>query len=197
MPMPTSKREYDSLMSSLQNQASSGGVNAELAKSQMAMLSGSKYANPAKKFAKGGKVDKAAQKKVGKVMHEFKTGTLHSGKNGPVVKSRKQAIAIAMSEAGMKKPIKKAGGGMIKAQRLTRDVPRMGTKGAVTGASGIKKYAAGGSVTPGKPPHPLSRSPRGAGPNDAGGLLPRPRPVGAVSGVKKFAKGGMAKKGCK
>jgi ribosomal protein L21E len=41
--------------------------------------------------------------KVQKVMHEFKTGTLHSGKGGPVVKSRKQAIAIAMSEAGMKK----------------------------------------------------------------------------------------------
>ena len=43
--------------------------------------------------------------KVEKVMGEFKRGTLHSGKKGPVVKSRKQAIAIAMSEAGMaKKP---------------------------------------------------------------------------------------------
>jgi hypothetical protein len=42
-------------------------------------------------------------KKVGKVMHEFKTGGLHSGKGGPVVKSRKQAIAIALSEAGMAK----------------------------------------------------------------------------------------------
>jgi hypothetical protein len=43
--------------------------------------------------------------KVQKVMHEFKTGTLHSGKGGKVVKSRKQAVAIAMSEAGMaKKP---------------------------------------------------------------------------------------------
>jgi len=40
--------------------------------------------------------------KVGKVMHEFKTGTLHSGKGGKVVKSRDQAIAIAMSEAKMK-----------------------------------------------------------------------------------------------
>lgn len=47
---------------------------------------------------------KKATKKVAKVMHEFKTGTLHSGsKKGPVVKSKKQAIAIAMSEAGMKK----------------------------------------------------------------------------------------------
>lgn len=42
--------------------------------------------------------------KVRKVMHEFKTGTLHSGKGGPVVKSRRQAIAIALSEAGMSKP---------------------------------------------------------------------------------------------
>jgi len=48
-----------------------------------------------------------AEKKVGKVMREFAAGKLHSGgKKGPVVKSRKQAIAIAMSEAGMqrKKP---------------------------------------------------------------------------------------------
>ena len=44
--------------------------------------------------------------KVEKVMGEFKRGTLHSGKKGPVVKSRKQAIAIAMSEAGMAKKLK-------------------------------------------------------------------------------------------
>lgn len=48
-----------------------------------------------------------AQKKVESVMHEFKTGTLNSGKpgkgKGPLVKSRKQAIAIALSEAGVKR----------------------------------------------------------------------------------------------
>ena len=43
------------------------------------------------------------QKKVAKVMREYKAGTLHSGKGGPVVKDDKQAIAIAMSEAGMSK----------------------------------------------------------------------------------------------
>ena len=37
--------------------------------------------------------------KVQKVMHEFKTGTLHSGKSGKVVKNPKQAIAIALSQA--------------------------------------------------------------------------------------------------
>lgn len=42
--------------------------------------------------------------KTKKVMHEFKTGTLHTGsKTGPVVTSRKQAIAIALSEAGKTK----------------------------------------------------------------------------------------------
>jgi hypothetical protein len=51
----------------------------------------------------------AAAKKIGKVMHEYKAGMLHSGsKKGPEVTSRKQAIAIAMSEAKMpKKPKKK------------------------------------------------------------------------------------------
>jgi hypothetical protein len=47
---------------------------------------------------------KAAAKKVEKVMREFKGGKLHSGsKKGPVVKSRKQAVAIALSEAKMSK----------------------------------------------------------------------------------------------
>jgi hypothetical protein len=42
--------------------------------------------------------------KVEKVMGEFKKGTLHSGsKKGPVVKNKKQAIAIALSEAKMSK----------------------------------------------------------------------------------------------
>lgn len=45
-----------------------------------------------KKYPKG-------KEKVGKVMHEYKMGTLHSGsKSGPKAKSRKQAIAIALSE---------------------------------------------------------------------------------------------------
>lgn len=42
------------------------------------------------------------QKKVAAVMREYSKGKLHSGKGGPVVKSRDQAVAIAMSE-GRKK----------------------------------------------------------------------------------------------
>ena len=43
------------------------------------------------------------KKKVSKVMREYKAGKLHSGKGGPVVKDKDQAVAIAMSEAGMSK----------------------------------------------------------------------------------------------
>ncbi len=42
---------------------------------------------------------KKEQKKVEKVMHEFKKGDLKIGKSGKKVKSRKQAIAIGLSEA--------------------------------------------------------------------------------------------------
>ena len=59
---------------------------------------GEPYKGPSRKeYKKGG------QAKVSKVMREFGKGKLHSGKKGPVVKSRKQAIAIALSEAGMSK----------------------------------------------------------------------------------------------
>lgn len=60
-------------------------------------------------YAKGGKVRGAA--KINKVMGEFKRGELHSGsKKGPEVTSKKQAVAIALSEArkaGAKMPVKR------------------------------------------------------------------------------------------
>ena len=40
------------------------------------------------------------QRKVRKVMGEYKRGKLKSGRSGRRVKSRKQAVAIAMSESG-------------------------------------------------------------------------------------------------
>ena len=56
---------------------------------------------------------KSAQSaKIGKVMKEFKAGTLHGGinpkgpKKAPVVKNKKQAIAIALRSAGVKKKAK-------------------------------------------------------------------------------------------
>ena len=45
------------------------------------------------------KYSKGASKKVKKAMHERKRGTLKSGRSGKKVKSRKQAIAIGLSEA--------------------------------------------------------------------------------------------------
>ena len=51
-----------------------------------------------------------AQRKVKKAMHERKRGTLRSGRSGRKVKSRKQAIAIGLSEArraGAKVPRRK------------------------------------------------------------------------------------------
>ena len=45
-------------------------------------------------------VARTRRSKVARVLREYKSGTLHSGsKRGPVVKSRKQAIAISLSEA--------------------------------------------------------------------------------------------------
>jgi hypothetical protein len=56
------------------------------------------------------KYGKKAQKKIEKVLHEFKEGDLKSGKSNKKVTSRKQAIAIGISEArkeGDKVPRKK------------------------------------------------------------------------------------------
>jgi hypothetical protein len=63
-----------------------------------------------KKRASKRRYSKAASKKVGKVMHEAKRGRLRSGRSKKKVTSRKQAIAIALSEArrsGAKVPPRK------------------------------------------------------------------------------------------
>jgi Family of unknown function (DUF6496) len=60
-----------------------------------------------------GKYGKKAQSKVKRAMHERKHGTLKSGRSGKKVTSRKQAIAIGLSEArreGGKVPRKRSGG---------------------------------------------------------------------------------------
>lgn len=95
------------------------------------------------KYAKGGSVKKGEQK-IGRVMREFTEGKLHSGsKEGPKVKSTKQAVAIALNEAraaGAKIPrVKKAMGGYAEGgspeaddvlmARMTKDELAMGAKG--------------------------------------------------------------------
>ena len=55
------------------------------------------------------KYGKSAQRSVKRAMHKFKKGTLKSGKSATPVKSRKQAVAIGLSEArgkGAKVPAK-------------------------------------------------------------------------------------------
>lgn len=57
------------------------------------------------------KYSKKASAKVGRAMRKRKSGTLKSGRSGKKVKSRKQAIAIGLSEArreGKKVPPKKS-----------------------------------------------------------------------------------------
>ncbi len=57
------------------------------------------------------KYSKGATKKVARALHKRKKGTLKSGRSGTTVKSRKQAIAIGLSEArkeGKKVPSKKS-----------------------------------------------------------------------------------------
>lgn len=60
------------------------------------------------------KYSKGASEKVERAMHEKKQGTLKSGRSGKKVTSRKQAIAIGLSEArkqGSKVPRKKSTAG--------------------------------------------------------------------------------------
>lgn len=76
------------------------------AKRPAAVTKAMKHSN---KLGAGAKKRKhlSSKNKVKTVMAEYKRGTLHSG-SGQIVKSRKQAIAIAMSEAGKSKKSKKA-----------------------------------------------------------------------------------------
>jgi hypothetical protein len=68
-----------------------------------------------------------AQQKVKRAMHERKKGTLKSGGSGTTVKSRKQAIAIGLSEArreGAKVPRKKKAGAKKKAASSKKTASR-------------------------------------------------------------------------
>ena len=55
-----------------------------------------------------GKTTDKKQKKVSKVMREFKKGKLNIGQSNKKVKNRKQAVAIALNEAGIKQKRRRA-----------------------------------------------------------------------------------------
>jgi len=69
------------------------------------------------------KYGKKAQQKVERAMHERKRGTLKSGRSGRAVKSRKQAIAIGLSEA------RKAGGKVPRATTKKKSSAKKKTGG--------------------------------------------------------------------
>jgi uncharacterized protein DUF6496 len=76
------------------------------------------------------KYSKKAQSKVKRAMHEKKHGTLKSGRSGKKVTSRKQAIAIGLSEArkeGAKVPKKKSTG-RKSSSRKSKPGPKKGSR---------------------------------------------------------------------
>ena len=80
------------------------------------------------------KYGKKAQSKVEKAMHERKAGTLRSGKSGKKVKSRKQAIAIGLSEA-------RRAGGKVPKKSAKKSAKKTGRKTAKKSARKSTKRA--------------------------------------------------------
>jgi len=86
-----------------------------------------------------------ASEKVEKAMHERKRGTLKSGRSGKTVKSKKQAIAIGLSEArkaGGKVPAKKKNGAAKKASSARKSTGRKtSARKSTARKSGARKSA--------------------------------------------------------
>ena len=83
------------------------------------------------------KYSKGAQKKVERAMHERKRGKLKSGRSGKTVKSRKQAIAIGLSEA------RKAGAKVPKKKGASKkSVSKKGASKRATSKKGASKKSA-------------------------------------------------------
>ena len=142
------------------------------------------------KYAKGGHVKKAEQK-IGRVMEEFTKGKLHSGsKEGPKVKSTKQAVAIALNEAraaGAKIPrVKKRNEGTpmgegpesadVLMARMTKDELAQGARGVRMARERLERQ----TVKRGVPPS-----------SDKPLISQRMQEVGKSIGVTKKAAGGL------
>jgi hypothetical protein len=158
------------------------------------------YKNSTKtQYFKGGEAHEAkGAAKVAKVMGEFKSGKLHSGsKHGPEVTSKKQATAIAMSEArkaGAKMPMKKAGGGSVEADdvllsRMTPKEMAMGRAGIEAARARLANAPASGpakklppKAVPVAPKRPLVESKQGYGPAKS---LSIPMNKGGLSAMPK------------
>lgn len=168
------------------------------------------------KYAKGGAVKKGEQK-IGRVMEEFTKGKLHSGsKEGPKVKTTKQAVAIALNEAraaGAKIPMKKARGGSAEADdvmvaRMTKDELSQGAKGIRMAKERMLKEKVNMPMRKGVPVDSrkamigspeaadtyMSRMPRGAvKPAESTGPF---RVLRGRTGLNKGGLAAMPKKGC-
>ena len=168
------------------------------------------------KYAKGGHVNKGEQK-IGRVMEEFTKGKLHSGsKEGPKVKSTKQAVAIALNEAraaGAKIPMKKAMGGSAEADdvlvaRMSKDELAQGKKGLRMARERMSKEQVRLPMRKGVPVDSrkamigspeaadtyMSRMPRGAvKPAESTGPF---RVLRGRTGLNKGGLAAMPKKGC-
>jgi hypothetical protein len=84
------------------------------------------------------KYGKKAQAKVKRAMHERKRGTLKSGRSGSKVTSRKQAIAIGLSEArkaGAKVPAKKSAKRSTRKRTTKRSAAKRPARKRATGTS--------------------------------------------------------------
>jgi len=102
-PQPTTMDTVKKVLTSKTNiGATAGSAGYEIGKADNEeKTEGKKYGGSMKKMASGGMSKK--EKKIKKVMGEYKKGELNIGKSKKKVKSRKQAIAIALSEARKKK----------------------------------------------------------------------------------------------
>lgn len=134
-----------------------------------------------------------SQGKISKVMREFKAGTLNTGsKSGPIVKNPKQAIAIALSQAGKSKPRRYADGGEVAAPPIgTADLSGDASQQTADSVAAVKPQQE--TSSPYYSPNEYGKSATGANPA-MGGLNVQNRMTGANTMSQGYAKGGMVKK---